>query len=267
MEIQSTRVFDDMRTTNNRPPFQQGYNHLPSIPKDTYSFSNGMSANLSFDKERSRSGSVFSGEINGKDSALKLISPYGKTLLGEGMIGDKELSFCAEDNGHKISGMYGNKEFNLDIDYQEPNRVSRWVRKRLNKASIPEYFNVSGTIGGREFKINLPFADIPQNEDERDILSTILHINGYEANSYQNKIMKITYSNQVRERMELAKDRRHKSYDETYKPLLQQGLGTLVSMALPWVVSTVGLYLGAKFGLKSVSNVIRNIAGNNAAGA
>lgn len=230
MSIDATsNVFDSMRTKvpskTSVPPFT-AQPHLKPIPEDTYSFSEGMGENLRFTKEKSLSGPVFEGTLNGKNSSFKIIG-NNKATYYEGLIDGKKLLLKCEKNLY--TGSYGDEKVILYADFNEPSKLSDFYNCKLRgKTFKPDYFNIKGNIGEKEININLPNAQIPQDEAEKDMVSLLLFDNGLESRTFDGEIIGLGFSNTAKSDIQKTMKRRNDTYKEDIKPLISQGSGLVI---------------------------------------
>ncbi len=230
MSIDATsNVFDSMRTKVSPKTSVQPFTaqpHLKPIPEDTYSFSEGMGENLKFSKEKSLSGPVFDGTLNGKKSSFKIIG-NNKATYYEGLIDDKKLLLKCEKNLY--TGSYGDEKVILYADFNEPSKLSDFYNCKLRgKTFKPDYFNIKGNIGEKEININLPNAQIPQDEAEKDMVSLLLFDNGLEARTFDGEIVGLGYSTAAKGDIQKSLKRRNDTYKEDIKPLISQGSGLVI---------------------------------------
>lgn len=133
MGLNTSNTFDQFHTINKIPNSTIGQTPGSSpatkpIPNDSYSFTYGMSENLSYSQEKSIAGPVFDGTLNEKDTTIKMIHD-DKKVYYEGVIGGKKLSLEICDN--KYTGVYGDKEINLEVEYNEPSKLSKFYNQTI----------------------------------------------------------------------------------------------------------------------------------------
>ena len=225
----TSNVFDPMRTKVSPKTSVQPFTaqpHLKPIPEDTYSFSEGMGENLKLSKEKSLSGPVFDGTLNGKKTSFKIIG-NNKATYYEGLIDDKKLLLKCEINLY--TGSYGDEKVILYADFNEPSKLSDFYNCKLRgKTFKPDYFNIKGNIGEKEININLPNAQIPQDEAEKDMVSLLLFDNGLEARTFDGEIVGLGYSTAAKGDIQKSMKRRNDTYKEDIKPLISQGSGLVI---------------------------------------
>lgn len=240
MSISATsKVFDSMRTQVNNPSTQTftAKPQINQIPEDTYSFSEGMGENLKLSKEKSISGPVFDGTLNGKNTSFKLIS-NNKATYYEGLINGKKLLLKCEKNLY--TGSYGDKKISLYADFNEPNKVSDFYNSKIRgKTFKPDYFNIKGNIGEKEISINLPNTQIPEDEDLKDMVSLLLFDNGLEARTFNGDIVGLGYSNIAKSDIQKTLKRRNDTYKEDIKPLISQGSGVIIGSLLTTLMAKI----------------------------
>lgn len=244
MSLDTSNIFDKFRSVN--PPAYSGrtspansYPATKPMQNDSYSFTNGMGENLSYNPEKSIAGAVFDGTLNDKNAEMKVISDRKDTYY-EGKIGDKKVLLMQKNKN--ITGTYGGKEVNITFDYNQPSAISKFFNCTLRgRVFKPDYFNISGTIGGKPMSINLPNAEIPTDDDERDMISLALLDCGLEARTFGNKIIGIGYSNHCRSNIIDSKQNRDKKIDENVKPIVMQSISMIASVAVGALLARIGL--------------------------
>lgn len=242
MSIDATsKVFDNMRTQVNKPSAQpftaQPQPQLQPIPEDTYSFSEGMGENLQFSKEKSISGPVFDGTLNGKNTSFKLIG-NNKATYYEGLIDGKKLLLKCEKNLY--TGSYGDKKISLYADFNEPNKISDFYNNKiLGKSFKPDYFNIKGNIGEKEIAINLPNTKIPEDDETKDMVSLLLFDNGLETRTFNGEIVGLGFSGIAKGDIQKAMKRRNDTYREDIKPLISQGSGVVMGSLLTAIMAKI----------------------------
>lgn len=209
------------------------------IPNDSCSFSNEMSENLSYSQEKSISGPVFVGTLNEKDTTIKIVQDKDATYY-EGVIGGKKLILEESNNNYK--GTYGDKEINLNVEYNKPSKLSKFFNQTIRgRVFKPDYFNIKGTIGNREVSINLPKAPIPKDDDEKDMYSLILFDNGCGVKTFNHNIISLGYSKHHRTNITEFLDHRERKFDENVKPLVMQSISMIASVALGALLVKLGI--------------------------
>lgn len=240
MSIDTTsKVFDSMRTQFNKPSTQTftAQPQINQIPEDTYSFSEGMGENLRLSKEKSISGPVFDGTLNGKNTSFKLVGDKNTTYY-EGLINGKKLLLKCEKNLY--TGSYGDKKISLYADFNEPNKISDFYNSKIRgKCFKPDYFNIKGNIGDKEISINLPNTKIPEDEDLKDMVSLLLFDNGLEARTFNGDIIGLGYSNIAKSDIQKIQKRRNDTYKEDIKPLISQGSGVVMGSLLTALMAKI----------------------------
>lgn len=244
MSLDTSNTFDRFRNIN--PPSWTGgstpansYPATKSTPNDSYSFIGTMSEDLHYSSEKSIAGPVFDGTLNGKDTAIKMVSNK-EGVYYEGVIGDKKLSL--EIKGDNYKGTYGDKEINLNVEYNKPSKLSTFFNQTIcGRAFRPDYFNIKGTIGGKEIAINLPNAEVPKDDDEKDMYSLLLFDNGCGVRTFKNRIIGLGYSNENRTNIKRHLDNRDKKIDENIKPLVMQSVSMIASVVVGALLAKIGL--------------------------
>ena len=245
MSIESSNTFNSFRGVKNPTPVSVNgiisYSPVTKpLPSDNYSFKGEMYENLQFSKEKSISGIVFDGELNGKNTTLKTVYDENKNFYYEASIAGKKLSMIGVNNGG-YHGKIGDKDFELNIDYKKPSKITKFINSIRGTTYKPKYFNISGTIGGKEVSISMPNGEIPKDEDEKDLYSLILFDNGCAVKTFGNKIIGIGYSNENQINIRRRMDNRDKKIDENVKPLIMQSVSTLASVGLGALLYKFGL--------------------------
>ena len=217
-----------------------------SNPNDYYQFAGDISADLTFNPQKSISGTVYDGTINSKNAVFKIIDEdESMPLYYEGSIDNKRLKLASYKN--ECVGKYGDKRFYFTVKYNEPSKIGYFFNHTiLGKNFKPDYFIINGKLGEEEVNIKLPDASTPQNEEVKDVLSLILFSNGLEARTFDNKIVAIDYSTLKRSDIRKSKKHRSKVYNEDVKPLISQAISTASGIIIGAVMTTL---LG-KFKLK-----------------
>lgn len=240
MSIDTTsKVFDSMRTQFNKPSTQTftAQPQINQMPEDTYSFSEGMGENLRLSKEKSISGPVFDGTLNGKNTSFKLVGDKNTTYY-EGLIDGKKLLLKCDKNLY--TGSYGDKKISLYADFNEPNKISDFYNSKIRgKCFKPDYFNIKGNIGDKEISINLPNTKIPEDEDLKDMVSLLLFDNGLEARTFNGDIIGLGYSNIAKSDIQKIQKRRNDTYKEDIKPLISQGSGVVIGSLLTALMAKI----------------------------
>lgn len=244
MSLNTPNAFDYFHGLNKIPVTSTGNNSTSApastdILNDTYSFTYGMSESLNYSSEKSISGPVFDGTLNEKETTLKVVRD-DKKVYYEGVIGGKKLLLEISDNNYK--GTYGDKEINLDVEYNEPSKLSKFYNQTIcGRVFRPDYFNIKGTIGNKEVSINLPNADVPKDDDEKDMCSLLLFDNGCGVRTFNNKIIGIGYSNENRTNIKKHLDNRGRKIDENVKPLIMQSVSMIASVMLGALLAKIGV--------------------------
>ncbi|MCM1264583.1 MAG: hypothetical protein NC200_00145 [Candidatus Gastranaerophilales bacterium] len=209
-----------------------------SVTSDSYSFTYGMSENLRYSQEKSIAGPVFEGTLNGKDTTMKIVADKDKVYY-EGVIDGKKIMLEVSENNYK--GIYGDKEINLNVEYNKPSKISKFFNSTIRgKVFKPDYFNIKGNIGNKEVAINLPNAPVPNDEDEKDMYSLLLFDNGCGVRTFNNNIIGLGYSNENRTNIKRHLDHREQKFDENVKPLVMQSISMIASVALGALLAKVG---------------------------
>lgn len=243
MSLDTSNTFDQFRGVNKIPTSTTGSKTgstpvTKPIPNDSYSFTYGMSENLSYSTEKSIAGPVFDGTLNEKDATIKIVSDKN-TVYYEGFIGSKKLSLVVSDNKYK--GTYGDKEINLDVEYNKPSKLSKFYNQTIRgRVFKPDYFNIKGTIGNKEVSIKLPQAEVPKDDDEKDMYSLLLFDNGCGVRTFNNKIIGLGYSNENRTNIKRHLDNRDRKIDENIKPLIMQSISMIASVMLGALLAKIG---------------------------
>ena len=211
----------------------------PQNNSDVCDFSSDMSANLKFDAEQSVAGPVYSGKINSKAAIFKIIDEDELApLYYEGFIDNKKLQLESLNNICK--GKYGDKEFELAVEYNEPSKISNFFNQTImGKSFKPDFYNVKGKVGDKEVEINLPNAKTPDDEDVKDILSLMLFSNGLEVRTYDDEIVALDYSNLKRSDIRKSLKKRSERYNEDVKPLISQAISTASGIIIGAVMTTL----------------------------
>lgn len=112
----------------------------------------------------------YNGTINNKLAGFD-VSEHGLLLPEtrvEGQIGDKQIEYNQQTQfnffkeKHTSKGRYGDNEFELAYE------------NGLTAAAT-----ITGTINGEPIEIKIPNSKVPENEDVKDIITTIFAINGH----------------------------------------------------------------------------------------
>ncbi len=164
-------------------PAQRQKVSLEQLP-DNYSFS-GNACNEKMKKKNimkalSCIGCSYNGTINNKTAYFQEInSKSGLSAINgpkeiTGTIDDKSIVLTKTTNRsglfgctYNTNGTFDGMDFNLDF-----------VRGNLLKESI-----LKGTINGEEVEFKFPGSKVPNDEKTRDLLTSILMLNGCEANA------------------------------------------------------------------------------------
>ncbi len=198
-------------------------------PKETYDsvyFTSGLNEDLKINKEKSIAGPVFDGILNDKKTSMKVITDNDITYL-EGKIGDKKLRLQSENN-HYV-GDYNSEPVEMTIDYEKPSKLSKFYHTTLlGQAYRPDYFNIQGKIGEKEFSLALPNAEVPKDEDVRDLLAITLFDNGLQARTYNGKIVTLYHSKLAKSSYKKHQEQREKIIDANIMPLVSQASGLLI---------------------------------------
>jgi hypothetical protein len=243
MSVQSTEnVFAPMR---HPVEMNKGVNRFMPysavVQDDTYSFSGGMCEDMKYSKEQSVSGAVCVGKINNKDATLKMVRDKENSYV-EGIINDKQLILTDNIDSGTCYGVYGGKQFVLNIDYNKPSKLQYLYNcVLLNKTFIPDYFNINGTIGDKKIDLKLPNADIPKDEDEKDLASVLLFKNGLEARTFNGKVVQIGYSKMKKGDILEDRKERDEKYKQDVKPLIMQSISMVASVMLGALLCKIGL--------------------------
>ena len=234
------------RTINNTNGYIQT---KPTLINDECSFTGGMSENLVYSKEYSIAGGVCAGSINGKDAKIKVVGNKN-AIHYEGLIGDKKLLLTCqkgENNKENFSGSYGGKEFNINVDYNKPSKLSSFYHCKLrHKTFIPDYFNINGTIGNKPISLNLPNAEIPKDDYEKDLVTVLLFKHGLEARTFNGKIIQLGTTRMYKSDIMDAEEERNKKFDENVKPLIMQAGSTIVGTVISVIIATALAKAGIK---------------------
>lgn len=243
MTLNTPNTFDQFRNVHS-PSYTGGststnyYSATKPIQDDSFSFTNGMSENLSYSKEKSIAGPVFEGTLNNKNTVLKVISDNKDTYY-QGVIGNKDVMLMQKNRN--ITGTYGGKEVNITFDYNKPSAIGKFFNCTLRgRVFKPDYFNINGTIDGKPIAINLPNAEIPKDEDAKDMISLALLDCGLEAKTFGNQIIGLGYSKCQKSHIVGQRQEREKKIDENVKPLVMQTLSTVASVALGALLAKIG---------------------------
>ena len=215
---------------------------------DTVVLDKDLIADLHFSKDYAAVGTVFEGPINNKHATLKLVTNEnkdGQEGWFEGAI-DKKY-FIMNIKEKKCSGKYGNTEYELNIDYNKPSKISKFINQKiLGKAFIPDYFTVTGTIGNKNINLTLPNIKIPADEETKDILSLVLYTNGLKAQTINGEIKTLQFSNTHIKSIKKRAEKREKTINNDIKPIFMQGISSATGLIIGSLVSAMLL----KFGLK-----------------
>lgn len=210
-----------------------------SIPEDICQFSGDISADLTFNPEKSISGTIYDGTINYKDAVFKIIDEdEDMPLYYEGSIDNKKLKLASYKN--ECVGKYGNKRFYFTVEYNEPSKIGYFFNHTiLGKNFKPDYFIIKGKLGEEDVNIKLPDTKTPQDEDVKDVLSLILFSNGLEARTFDSKIVALDYSTLKRSDIRKSKKRRHQMYKDDVKPLISQAISTASGIIIGAVMTAL----------------------------
>ncbi|MCD7879475.1 MAG: hypothetical protein LUG16_06040, partial [Candidatus Gastranaerophilales bacterium] len=146
---------------------------------DTITFS---SNHCSSDIKHNRidfSSSTFEGEINNQNVYIESTKDNvtSSTKQVKGIIGDKQIQYTQENSYEKkhVTGTYGDNNFDLEI------------KNSFGSDGISE---IKGSINGEEAEYTFPGSEISNDNDTKDIISTLLITNGYDAASINGEYKK-----------------------------------------------------------------------------
>lgn len=213
--------------------------------KDTIVLSRDFIADLKHNKEKASIGTFVEGHINNKPAFLKVVSNHQGETWFEGVVNKKYLLLHCQDKVY--DGKYGDSEFNLIVDYNEPSKLSKFFNmKLLGKNFMPDYFHVKGSIGNKAIDITLPNVKIPQDPETRDLLTMILEDNGLKAQTINGEVKSLKFASSAIKNLKEKAEKREKMIDNDIKPIFMQGISTATGLIIGSVVSA----LLFKFGLK-----------------
>lgn len=235
---------NNIQTTNLIEQYKA--NQVKSAPqKDSITINRDFIANLEFDKEKAAMGAFVKGHINNKPALLKVVSNSDNEGWFEGAVNKKYLLLHGKNKVY--DGKYGNSEFHLTVDYNEPSKFEVFIKQNLlGKGFRPDYFNVKGTIGDKVIDITLPNIKIPKDEETRDLLTMLLEDNGLKAQTINGEIKTIKLSYNAIKGIKEKAQKREKVINNDIKPIFMQGISTATGMIIGSIVSAM-LF---KFGIK-----------------
>lgn len=225
------------------------YKNTPPVPqteeKDTVVLNKDFIADLKYNKEKAALGTVIEGYVNGRKAAFKAVSNNEKESWLEGVINKKYLLMHCREKAY--SGKYGDEEFNLTIDYNEPSKFSKIFNQAIRgKTFMPDYFHIKGNLGNKEIDITLPNVKIPADKDVQDLLTLVLEDNGLKAQTINGEVKSLKFAASAVKNIKQKAENREKMIDNNIKPIIMQGISTATGMVIGSVVSA----LLFKFGLK-----------------
>lgn len=183
--------------------------------------------------------------MNGKQAAFKVVSSGEDEQWYEGVIDKKYVMIHC--NGKDYAGKYGDNDFHLTVNYNEPSRLSIFFNQKLmGKSFIPDYFTVTGEIGDKTVNITLPNAKIPYDRATKDLLTLVLENNGLKAQTIHGEVKSLKFSASAISNIKKRAERRSKVVNNDIKPIFMQGLSTACGLIVGSIVSAM-LF---KFGLK-----------------
>lgn len=162
---------------------------------DTVSF-NEMSENMNLVTAYYGGGTIFEGKINGKNTVWKAIHFNNSKAEYEAEIGNKKLSMIRENNTHFV-GNFGDKDFDINIT------------KDKGKSFVK---TITGTINGKTINMSFPNEEIPKDDDERDIITSILFANFNTPFILNGKIANVVSSQTMKETINNNLDRKEKDF-------------------------------------------------------
>jgi hypothetical protein len=247
MEIQSTQYLDNFKQITSKGNIP-GTTYIPNASSvDCVDFVGKLGANLQYNKEKSTITPTYEGNVNGKNAVMKIIDrhdmPYS---YFEGSIGGKVFQMQTKD-GHYF-GSIGTKAFDLKVNAQKPSKIKNFFyHTLLGRTFIPDYFNISGQLDGKEFKLDLPNSKVPKDETEKDVMSMILFDDGLVPMTFGDNIVELDYSSLARNGLRKFREKREKRMQEDVKPLVMQSISAAASIVIGGLITT----LMAKYGLRS----------------
>lgn len=250
MNIQNTNLISQYFIDNQ--PSNQVFPGTLYMPQDDISLSKlEMSENLTISRGYEGRAVQFEGDINGKQSSFKYYYDFNKSKDAkneyrhefyefdtEGSIGGKDIVLHQKSN--HISGVYNNKNVELDISIDFKKKKDR-VGYGANAVTL------NGTIDNKPYSISLPNAEIPQDEDTRDIITSILALNWLAPFTVDNKIIKVMPSQSSFDRVSQHLESRYEKIEEL-----------VWKLGLPAVAAFVGGLI-SKFDIKQAFNFIKRL--------
>jgi hypothetical protein len=192
-----------------------------------------MSENLQLLKAYTGGAEIYQGDINGKSTIYKRVFNSKDTLKCEADIANKkllmEINFISK-NIVQANGEYNNKNFQLNI---EKNKTNDYVTR------------ISGKINDKDIDINLNGADVPKDEDTRDIITSILVSNLNSPFIINGKIEKVVMSPLADDIINNNLSKKEKNFDRFGVPLIAGGLGILTAQ-IPKLFSFIIKHLPKK---------------------
>ena len=203
------------------------------MPKDQFCFRE-MYINRSKNKELEDRG-ILSGQLNNKDYLMKVsYANEGHTEYMEGTVGDKEFSLEGDHSSKNVNykGIYGNKEFNLNFH--------RTMKGIVDKR--PKSLNITGTYDGKDINIEIPGANIPEDDDLKDLLTMAIDRQCYILDTYKGKIVGLYENDKIYEYREEQRNKRK----ENIEGFTKDTIGQISSIVLTSIMTA----LLCKFGLE-----------------
>ena len=252
MEVNDKNGFGSVQNVNNTPQSSnliERYKAQQALqnsepPKDTIQLTRDFIADLDYDKEKAAFGTILKGHINNKNAIFKLASNNDECWY-EGAINKKYL--LLHTNGKSYDGKYGDKEFNLNVDFNKPSKFTEFFKgKLLGKTFRPDYFTVQGTLGDKTINITLPNVKIPEDSETRDILTMLLEDNGLKAQTINGEIKSLRFAYSAVKNIKEKAEKREQMINNDIKPIFMNGISTASGMVVGAIVSAILL----KFGIK-----------------
>lgn len=178
-------IQNQVTKTNFSPVFQtferkENNNVNLNTPNDSVDLYD-MSYDMQLTKAYYGGGHIFNGNMNGKNSEIKMVWLTDKNIEAGGNIGDKKFTLTCTNRGKNNTGTFNGKDFNIDVEFRD--KKCDFVKK------------MSGTIDGKPFELDFTKQPkVPKDNDIRDITNLILFPNGALPFIIDGRIVKLVIS-------------------------------------------------------------------------
>ena len=232
-------------STTNLLEKYKNQNSFKGQPEDKITICKDLIADMEYWQEKAALGTYVKGYINGKPSALKVVTNHENESWFEGFVDKNYVLLHRKDKNYV--GKYGNSDLNIVVNYNEPSKISNFFNEKLlGKSFIPDYFTVQGNIGNKIIDITLPDIKVPTDEDVKNVLTMILEDNGLKAQTINGEVKSLKFAPSAIKNIKKRAEKREKTINNDIKPIFMQGISTATGMVIGSMVSAM-LF---KFGLK-----------------